>query len=196
LQQSGGTPPLDIHTLEPELAWQAPEHRIFNYFVPRCRAQVRCLSDKRAKKFLVCVGLLLRSCAYKRNTIIGSLGTGAPRGDLSGCVRPRDTLSVVQHGRGRPRFMHMFPVPFHWAKKAGAAATPRIQFWGSMEPFRCESSATGVWLELSGRTPPPGCLPPGPASQRGFFGSSSAVNLKCLIGFLLGVGAAGFVLDT
>jgi hypothetical protein len=29
-------------------------------------------------------------------------GTGAPRSDLSGCVRPRDTLSVVQHGRGRP----------------------------------------------------------------------------------------------
>ena len=30
--------------------------------------------------------------AYERNTIIGPLGTGAPRGDLSGCVRPRKSI--------------------------------------------------------------------------------------------------------
>ena len=44
-----------------------------------------------------------RPCAYERNTTIGPLGTRIPRGDLSGCVRPRRSTSwAPTHGRGRP----------------------------------------------------------------------------------------------
>jgi hypothetical protein len=91
-----------------------------NYLVPRCRVQVRHPSDKRAKKFLVCTGswaaaeltsprqarAALGAAAgltLERNTIIGPLGTGRPRGDLFGCVRPKDPLLWCNDGRGRPR---------------------------------------------------------------------------------------------
>src|SRR4051812_42066794 len=51
LQQRGSTPPLDIHTLEPELACKTPRISTSNYLVPRCRVLVRHLSDKRTKNF-------------------------------------------------------------------------------------------------------------------------------------------------
>ena len=53
-----------------------------------------------------------QSCAYGRNTIVGPLGTGTPRGDLSGCVRPGSLPSLVQRRTWEARFMHMFPRPF------------------------------------------------------------------------------------
>ena len=99
-----------------DLSQSAP----LNYLVPRCRVQVRHPSDKRAKKFLVCTGswaaaeltsprqarAALGAAAgltLERNTIIGPLGTGRPRGDLFGCVRPKGPLLWCNDGRGRPR---------------------------------------------------------------------------------------------
>jgi hypothetical protein len=46
--------------------------------------------------------------------------------------------------------------------------TTRLQFWGSMEPGHCESSATGVWLELLREVPPPGCCRLAPLHRGAF----------------------------
>ena len=58
-----------------------------------------------------------RSCAHERNTIIGPLGTGTARGDLSDCVRPRDSSPVVQRRT--------------WE----ALADSGTSFWCEIDPF-------------------------------------------------------------
>ena len=117
-------------------SWHGKPPRIDQYLVPRCRVQVRHPSDKRAKKFLVCTGSWAdrsestrrgrprcssRLVSYERNTIIGPLGTGAPRGDLSGCVRPRrSALLWCNDGRGRP-VSPPIPGPFPVSIRQGIA---------------------------------------------------------------------------
>jgi hypothetical protein len=102
LDASHGRPCQDVPRTKGKIATEAAISpcRGPGMFAPKSDPQMQAVAGARPQLSEDEVAKIARKAAHERAPV---RGTGTPRGDLFGCIRPREPSPVVQHGRGRLR---------------------------------------------------------------------------------------------